>query len=273
VSFLREVPPADQDPENTLHPLELQLTVLQPKQAPTMLQLGEVEQYRMNPGTRPVEPQASLGPKNEQPIRGRPRKYSMSFTTGSLMYQGSVSLAQLYLDIKNWEEVGKEVSSKNILQVNTSRSSQRLLREIRSRLQGLHNSELNLLVMGSVEEQRHVLWISICRRYHLIADFALEVIREKFICLNNYLSYEDFDVFLYKKLEWQAELEHVKATTRKKARQVLFKMLREVKLLSNENLILPAIFSNQLLRAVPRECYGDLLFFPVFESDLRKWAQ
>lgn len=46
-------------------------------------------------------------------------KYLMSFTTGGLFYQESVSLTNLYLDKRNWQEVKETAISDNLLQART----------------------------------------------------------------------------------------------------------------------------------------------------------
>jgi len=195
-------------------------------------------------------------------------KYKMSFTTGGLFRQESVEIARLYLQLNNWNIVRDKVLTENVLQTRTITSSKRIVREICSRLKKLSLDELNLLVEGSAQEQGYLLWMAVCRHYKFIADFAVEVIRERYITLNQNLQYEDFDFFFNKKSEWHDEIELIKPTTRKKLRQVFFKMLREADLLTKNNTIIGAMLTPRLLDTIQRGDNKEIFIFPAFESDL-----
>jgi hypothetical protein len=199
----------------------------------------------------------------------KPEKYSMSFTTGSLFHRESVELAALFLDQGDWNAVRDKVLSGNLLQARTLNTLKRVCREIISRLKTLGPSEIDLLVHGSAQEQGYLLWIAVCRRYKFIADFAVEVIRERFISLKMDLHYEDFDSFFNKKSEWHPELDEIRPATINKLRQVLFKILREAELLTADNAIHAAMLSSRLLGVIPRDSHQDILVFPAFDSDLR----
>ncbi len=200
-------------------------------------------------------------------------RYSMSFTTGSLFHQESMKIAMLFLEIRDWDLVRKEVLSKNLLQSRTVNTSKRIFREVCSRLKTLSENELDLLVHGTPQEQGYLLWLAACRRYKFIADFAVEIVREKYISLQLVLNYEDFDVFFNQKSEWHEELDQIKPATRTKSRQILFKMLKEADLLTSNNIINTALLSPQFLKVVSQKKRQDILIFPAFESDLKEWAQ
>lgn len=193
----------------------------------------------------------------------------MSFTTGGLFHQESVKLAVLYLELNDWNSVRDKVLSENLLQARTLNTSKRVCREIISRLKNLSPNELDLLVTTHSQDQNYLLWLAICRRYRFIGDFAIEVLRERYITLKTNLSYEDFDFFFNKKSEWHTELDDIRPTTRNKLRQVLFKILKEAELLTPTNSINAAILSHRILKAIPTDRRQDLLFFPAFESDLK----
>lgn len=199
--------------------------------------------------------------------------YSMSFTTGGLFYHESVKLAALYLEHRDWNIVRDRVLTENLLQARTINTSKRICREVISRLKSLTPSELDLLVQIIPQEQGYLLWLAVCRQYRFIAEFALEVIRERYITLKTDLKNEDFDSFFNKKSEWHAELDGIKPSSRIKLRQVLFKILREAGLLSSKNTIISAIFSKILLEVISQGNKRDLLFFPAFESELKGMPQ
>ncbi|MCY4379752.1 MAG: DUF1819 family protein [Candidatus Dadabacteria bacterium] len=202
------------------------------------------------------------------------KRYSTSFKTGNgLFSRESVNLASLYMELGDWNVVRDKVVSENLLQFRTQNTLKRFCSEVISRLKTLSFDELRLLVETNPREQRYLLWIALCRRYSFIADFAIEVLRERYISLKFNLNYEDFDSFFNSKSEWHPELDRVHPRTRASVRQVLFRILREADLLTVDNVINAAMLSPRLLEAMPRGKRRDLLFFPAFEADLRQVAQ
>jgi hypothetical protein len=196
-------------------------------------------------------------------------KYSMSFTTGSLFYLESVKLAELFIALEDWNAVRNKVLSENLLQARTQNTSKRVCREIISRLKTLTPLEIDLLINGSPQEQTYLLWIAVCRRYKFIADFAVEIIRENYLSLKTDLTHQDFDSFFNKKSECHSELDKIKPTTKNKLRQILFKILREVDLLTANNTINAAMPSPRLVETLLLNERQDLLLFPMFESNLK----
>ncbi|MGN5009220.1 DUF1819 family protein [Aeromonas sp. 96A] len=197
----------------------------------------------------------------------------MSFTTGSLFHRESVELTALYLDLGDWSSVRDKVIADNLLQTRTLNTLKRVCREIISRLRTLTLGELEFLVEGSHQEQAYLLWLAVCRRYRFIADFAVEVLRERYITLKSDLTHEDFDSFFNRKSEWHLELDGITSATRGKLRQVLFKMLREADLLTANSMIHTAMLSPRLLSLIQQGSRRDILHFPVFESDVKGMKQ
>ncbi len=191
----------------------------------------------------------------------------MSFTTGGLFHHESVQLAMLYLELEDWHAVREKVIAENILQSRTVNTLKRVCREIISRLKTLSPDELHFFAEATHQEQIHLLWLAICRRYIFISDFAIEVLREHSITMNTDLTYEDFDAFFNRKSEWYEEIEKIRPTTRKKLRQVLFKMLREADFLTANNTINPALLSPELLEMIRKNNGTDLLIFPAVEME------
>ena len=200
-------------------------------------------------------------------------RYSMSFTSGTLFHTESVKLAGLYLELSDWNLVRDRVIAENLLQARTQNTLKRICREVISRLKKLNQAELECLVEGSHQEQAYLLWIAVCRRYSFIADFAIEVLRERYITLKTDLTQEDFDAFFNRKSEWHNELDRLTQATRSKLRQVLFKILREADLLTCSNMINAAMLSPGMLKLLQYGRAREALYFPVFESDLKGMKQ
>lgn len=197
----------------------------------------------------------------------------MSFTTGGLFHRESVELAALYLELGDWNAVRDNVFAENLLQTRTLNTLKRVCREIISRLRTLSSCELKFLVEGSHQEQAYLLWLAVCRRYRFIACFAVEVLRERYITLKADLTFDDFDSFFNRKSEWHLEMDEITPATRSKLRQVLFKILREADLLAANNMINAAMLSPRLLDVIHRSSRRDVLYFPVFESELKGMAK
>ena len=160
----------------------------------------------------------------------------------------------------------KRCLAENLLQARTLNTLKRVCREVISRLKTLDARELDLLVATNPREQGYLLWLAVCRRYRFIAEFAVEVMRERFITFKTDLTHADFDTFFNGKSEWYVELAQLRSTTRKKLRQVLFKILREADLLSANNTIKAAMLSPGLVEVISQGNRQDVFFFPAFES-------
>ena len=199
----------------------------------------------------------------------RNERYSMSFTTGSLFHRESVNLAELYLHFRDWNSVRDKVIAENLLQTRTLNTLKRICREVVSRLRMLSTYELEFLINGSPREQADLLWIAICRRYRFVADFTVEVLRERYITLKSDLTHENFNSFFNRKSESHLELDTITPATRGKLRQVLFRMLREADLLTANNIIQAAMLSPRLLELIHQSTRSDLSYFPIFESEVK----
>ena len=198
-------------------------------------------------------------------------KYKTSFVVGSLFIRESLNIASLYLETSDWDKVHEIVIRDNIIQARTVSSLIRINREICFRLKALDKSELKFFINASIQEQGYILWLAICRYYRLIREFAVDVVRERYLTLRHDLNLEDFDAFYNAKAEWHEELEKNTPSTRNKLRQVVFRMLREADLLSKDNIIKAAMLTPQMLRAITRCEYQNLYIFPVMESELKEW--
>ena len=196
----------------------------------------------------------------------------MSFTSGTLLQRESEVITRLYCEIEDWDVVREQVIAENRLQMRTLNASKRIFREISSRLKLLTTPQLQLLLDGTYQEQNYLLWLAVCRRYRFIYDFAIEVIREKFLRLDLDLSYDEYDIFFNNKAEWHPEVEEVADSTRSKQRQVIFKMLREAELLSADNRILSCLLSPRLIQAIHTDDAADFVIFPAHEADIKRWT-
>lgn len=196
-----------------------------------------------------------------------PERYALSFTSGGgLLMREAAVVASLYLAVRNWEEVRTIGIAQNVLQARTSSSSLRVIRETVQRLSTLTDAEITLLDDAGPGEQQILVWAATCRRYGLIAEFAEEVVRERFLLRTPTLSADDFDRFLLGKSLWHPELDDLKSSTRMKLRQSMFRMLRDAGLLTQGGNIIPAMMSERVIDTLNRRIPSDIRFFPTITS-------
>lgn len=196
--------------------------------------------------------------------------YIMSFSAGGLYLLESIEIAALYLELCDWEIVRRKAVESNLIQVRTISSSVRIIREICFRLGRLNIDELKILIEGTIQEQRQILWLAICRHYRFIYEFSVEVVREKYLCLNLDLYKGDYDAFFNSKAEWHEELGQLTENTRMKLRQVVFRMLREADLLTKANKINPAMLTPCVVQTIHKRSPADLSVFPTSDSEIKE---
>ena len=91
--------------------------------------------------------------------------YKLSFTAAGLSINKSVNMADVYLNSGDWDQAKKIIKEKNVLQSRTDSRTVRLRRELFQRLRLLTQEQLELLVEGSLAEQKYLLWLAVCKTY------------------------------------------------------------------------------------------------------------
>lgn len=197
-------------------------------------------------------------------------KYNMSFTAGGLFLLESIPVAETYLQHRDWKITKEIVLAENTIQSKTNASLIRFNREVVSRLEILTDEQIKLLVDGSATEKKLILWVAVCRKHKFINDFAIEVIREKFLQLNYKITYKDFDIFFNQKAEWHDELDKLTDSTRGKIRQVLFRMMREADILLPNDEINRIHLTSKFIETMKRTNRAEFSVFPISELEISK---
>jgi len=142
-------------------------------------------------------------------------------------------------------------------------SNRRTLREISNRLRALTREErFFLLDEADRTDQQALLWLGTCRAYRFVREFAVEVIRERHLSYQMDLPLVSFDILFEAKAEWDEGLANLSSSTRQKLRQILFRMMREAGVLSNNNRIQLAILSPRLKAMIEEANPAELAIFP-----------
>jgi hypothetical protein len=203
------------------------------------------------------------GPLEDALAASSPRRYALSFTTGALLAREAALLAPMFIETPEWEQVRDRAVEANVLQARTHSTGVRLVREAITRLSVLRKEEVELLVESTASERAHLMWAAACRRYELIAEFAEEMLRERFLTLAGTVTYEDYDSFYRAKAMWHDELDEVTDLSYKKLRQVVFKMMGEAGLLTKHRRIEPALLSARVAELLNKRTPSDIRFFPT----------
>ena len=190
-------------------------------------------------------------------------RYKTSFTAGGLFHREALKIAERFFVLNDWVMVRSDALESNLLQTRTRASAVRLVREAIQRVQRLTQEQLELLVNATREEQNQLLWLAACKHYRLIAEFAQEVIHEKFLRADLQVSYRDYDIFFNAKAEWNTDLDQLTPRTKSELRIVLFHMMKEAEIISTSGQIQPLILSPRVAQAIQSDDPAYFRFYPA----------
>lgn len=195
-------------------------------------------------------------------------KYRMSFSTGGLFLNETLAVARLHALGEPWSRTISLALTQGAASLPKAASQRRTLREIVNRLSTLTDTERGYLLADADRgDQLALLWLASCRAYRFVREFATEVLRERYLSFQLDLPIESFDVFFAAKAEWNEGLAGISPSTRAKLRQVLFRIMREANVISDDNRILSAYVSPQLKSMLESHSPQDLQLFPGFAPD------
>ena len=186
------------------------------------------------------------------------KRYNIGFTRKALLDETRL-IAQLYCSDVNWDHVKIAVDERNLLQCRTNRTRDILFGEIFKRLSLLTSEQIELMSEGYPQDVRQLAWIAICKQYHFVGDFTLEVLASLKASGRGELSVEDYGYFFNSKAESHPELEAVSNKTRANAQPALFQIMRQCELLTDSNQLI-----TQMLSPAVQNCSSesDLAFIP-----------
>lgn len=189
-------------------------------------------------------------------------KYKMSFSTGGLFINESVEVAKLHHPGEPWTETLERALADRTMTLPKSASNRRSLREITNRLHMLSEEDIEFLIYSDREDQAALLWVAACRAYRFFQEFCVDVIQERFLSGKADLPLETFDRFFEDKAEWHEEISSISEVTRKKLRQIMFRMMREADIISDKNEIRAALLSTKFIEHIARKNKEELRYFP-----------
>ena len=193
--------------------------------------------------------------------------YKMSFSTGGLFLNETLAVARLHAPGEPWAATIGRALTEGAASLPKAASQRRTLREIVNRLSALTDGErAYLLDEADRSDQLALLWLATCRAYRFVREFATEVLRERYLSFQLDLPLESFDVLYSAKAEWDDGLAGISTSTQAKLRQVLFRIMREANVISDDHRILSAYVSPRLKVLIEDENPNDLMVFPGLTS-------
>jgi hypothetical protein len=134
----------------------------------------------------------------------------------------------------DWARTKAAVLERNALQARSASSGKRLESELRQRLQGLTNSQLQLLARGTSEERRAMAWLAVLKRIQIAAELSRDVLLEKLSSLDPVLRRSDMAAFYEDRERGHPELAALAPSSQQKVRSALLQMLRDAGLLAGK---------------------------------------
>lgn len=182
------------------------------------------------------------------------QKLKLSFTALALGLRETEVALSLFDRSEDWKIAAKIADDENAFQLTSSASTRRVFREVRQRLEVLDHQTWEAFVDGSVDDRRAILLIAACKCYPFIFNFIRTTLADKLAVFDYNLSQSDFDSYWNQAALEHPELENMTDSTRKKIRQVTFRILAEAGLLTETR--------NPQITAIP--------ISPIIETVLRR---
>ena len=193
--------------------------------------------------------------------------YKLSFTALGLALTDSIKVAEVYHTCNDWNTTREILSEENILQSRTLSRNKRVIHELITRLSQLTQEQLSLLVEGSLEEQKLLLWYVVCKTYTFIRDFAIEVLHQKFLVMDTMLNSNEVNSFFLQKVDSHEELERITESTKAKLLSRVFHMLQEADLVNASNQIVRVIPTRRLSIALSPNSDFAYRIYPAFPEE------
>jgi len=194
---------------------------------------------------------------------GHQSQYKMSFSTGGLFLNETLAVARLHVPGEPWAATIHRALTEGTTSLPKAASQRRTLREIINRLSELDLEELAFFVdEADRTEQQALLWLASCRAYRFMREFAVEVLQERFLSYQLDLPLESFDILLEAKAEWNEGLSNISRSTQLKLRQVMFRMMREASVISDDQQIQRGYLTTRLKSMIIARNPAELAYFP-----------
>lgn len=198
--------------------------------------------------------------------------YQLSMTAAALRYHESKIVAEVFIEIGDWNLTQNQVLSENLLQKSTSVTAKREFGEIKNRLMTLSADQLRAFTAANLTELKYLAFLSCIKYYRLLNDFMTEVVRTKIQMFDYQILESDWANFIESKKQHIEKIGHSSESTLKKIRQVIFKMLADTGIIDDikMKIIQPPLLSREFTTLVCQDNPNLLAAFLMSDTDIRK---
>ena len=202
-------------------------------------------------------------------------KYSFSFTGASALITETLIIAEEYKNLQDWKEVKNSLMEHNSLNKIKQSTFKREFSEIKKRLSSLSEEQLYLLINGSYDDSKAMILLSLIKVYTFLNDFIVEVLRNKYLQFDTNISEKDYFKFVHSKCISHNELNEITEVTTKKVKQVIFKLLEQVGLVTQtkNGIILKPILSHAAVDVIINENPIQLSAFLYSNEDIKGYLK
>ncbi len=198
-------------------------------------------------------------------------KYILSFTAASLRLNEMVKVAKA-AQKDNISDLSLVRENRVVFNSVKKRTSDREFREIRKRLEKLTDEQKDILIHGDLNSQKQIAFLAVCKHYAFIRDFTIEVIRDNVLVFDYQLNESDYNSFINSKVLLHPELDEFSESTRKKAKQVMYRIMEQAGIINNaiDKTIQPQILQQDVINAIVKEDPVWLKIFMMPDKDIKK---
>ena len=147
----------------------------------------------------------------------------------------------------------------------------RQFREFLRRITVLTEEQQSLLLSPDYDTARQIAFLAVGKAYGFIRDFVVEILRSKVEVFDYQLTQGDIQGFINRKSLSHPELDNSSENTRKKAVQVMLRILEEAGLIDSVKSlrIIPQLVSHEVASAVAEENPEWLKIFLYSDRDIK----
>ena len=180
------------------------------------------------------------------------KKYTFSFTGASALIAETMVIAEEYDRLKDWKAVEKSLLDNNLLNKVKQATFKREFSEIKKRLSLITQDQMQLMIQGSLDDAKAMILLSLVKAYSFLRDFIVEVICNKYLLFDTLVSEIDYIRFVNTKILSHNELSTITEVTAKKVKQVIFKLLEQVGLITQakNGTILKPILNSKVIDVI-----------------------
>lgn len=202
-------------------------------------------------------------------------KYTFSFTGASALITETLIIAEEYGRLKDWITVKNSLLEHNLLNKVKQETFKREFSEIKKRLSLLTQDQLKLIIQGSLDDAKAMILLSLVKAYSFLRDFIVEVIRNKYLLFDPVISEIDYIKFVKTKSLSHNELTAITEVTAKKVKQVIFKLLEQVGLITQakNGTILKPILNSKVIDVIINDDPAFLYAFLFSNEEINRLLQ